>query len=225
MAIDGIAQLRLFQLISPSLPTGAFTYSQTLEWAVECGWVRDRESLDNWLGSILYSNFRELEIPLLKRLYNACADDDLAGFSSWCDYTIACRETSELRAEERNRGRAMARILQGLDEDFAEKWLKNADNCQLGGFALAAHKWQIHLDDAALGYIWGWLENMVMAAIKIIPLGQTPGQQSLAGLTDFAVTIARQGLEIDDEEIAGSCPAFAIGSCLHETQYTRLFRS
>lgn len=225
MHTDGFSRFRLFQLISPSLPTGAFTYSQALEWAVEYGWVQDRESLDGWLESLLYSNFRELEIPLLKRLYDACAENDRERFTYWNDYVVACRETSELRNEEKHRGRAMARVLAGLDDCFQSEWLESAKNCQLGGFAFAACRWRVDLYDASLGYVWGWLENMVMAAIKIVPLGQTPGQQSLAGLADAAVATVREGLLVKDEQLGGSCPAFAIGSSLHETQYTRLFRS
>lgn len=225
MRTDGISRFRLFQLISPSLPTGSFTYSQALEWAVESGWVVDKESLDEWLKSMLFNSFRELEIPLLKRLYDTCMECNQERFGYWNDYTIACRETQELRLEEVNRGRAMVRVLAGLDKDLPKDWLDLAGACQLGGFALAASRWRVDLYDSALGYTWGWLENMVMAAIKLIPIGQTPGQQTLAALTDFAVTIVEDGLQVIDDDLGGSCPAFAIGSSLHETQYTRLFRS
>ncbi len=225
MATNSISSMRLFQLISPSLPTGAFTYSQGIEWAVECGWVTDKKSLVNWLNSILFSSFQELEIPLLKRLYHTWGDRDLESFTYWADYLVACRETKELRMEEINRGRAMSKILEQLDPDLEKPWLEVVKKCQVAGFALAASRWDIDLKDAALGYIWGWLENMVMAAVKIVPLGQTAGQLALAALIETAPDVIKEGLTLEDDNIGGSCPAFAIGSCLHETQYTRLFRS
>jgi urease accessory protein len=102
---EQLPRLRLLQLVSPSLPVGAFTYSQGMEWAVECGWVRDAESLQDWIESLLESSMTYLEIPLLKRLHDAAARADNKSFSYWSHYLAASRETRELRLEERNRGR------------------------------------------------------------------------------------------------------------------------
>ncbi len=225
MHTDLLANMRLFQLTSPSLPTGAFTYSQGIEWAVECGWVTDKKSLTDWLSSMLFNSYQELEIPLLKRLYDASNNQDLNDFIYWGNYAVACRETKELRLEEINRGRAMAKILTQLDIPLEENWLAIVQKCQIAGYALASAHWDIDLKQVAIGYTWGWLENMVMAAVKIVPLGQTAGQQTLAALMETATEVVETGLTLEDENIGGSCPAFAIGSCLHETQYTRLFRS
>ena len=225
MPTDLLANMRLFQLTSPSLPTGAFTYSQGIEWAVECGWVTDKDSLTDWLCSMLFNSYQELEIPLLKRLYDSANNQDLDDFIYWSNYAVACRETKELRLEEINRGRAMAKILTQLDIPLEKNWLSVVQKCQLAGYALAAAHWKIDQKQASIGYTWSWLENMVMAAVKIVPLGQTAGQQTLAALMETATEVVEAGLTIDDENIGGSCPAFAIGSCLHETQYTRLFRS
>ena len=222
---DSLSNLRLFQLISPSLPTGSFTYSQGLEWVIDYGWVVDQNSLVAWLVSILHNSFRELELPLLQRLYNAAEQKKLDQFKHWADYTVAVRETNELRLEEINRGRAMSKLLLQLDLEIAHDWLEVTNYCQVAGFALAAVNWNIDLQDTALGYTWGWLENMVMAAVKVIPLGQTSGQKALAILSEKAQFIVDEGLQVKDEEIGGSSPAFAIASCMHEKQYTRLFRS
>jgi len=225
MSTDMVSSLRLFQLISPSLPTGAFTYSQGLEYAVECGWVKDEQSLNHWLSSLLFSSYRELEIPLLKRLYDASIDEDLERFSYWIDFLVSCRETNELRLEEKNRGRAMTKLLSDLDIEIGSDWLETTKRSQLAGFGCAAARWHIDLKSAALGYTWSWLENMVMAAVKIVPLGQTTGQRVLADLGNLCGEVVEKGLVVEDRNIGGSCPAFVIGSCLHETQYTRLFRS
>lgn len=218
-------KLRLFQLISPSLPTGSFTYSQGLEWAVEQGWVHDRQSLVKWLSSLLFTCYRELEIPLLQRLYTACANQDVDQFNSWCEFTLASRETKELREEEKTRGRAMVKLIQEFEPELHKGWLEPAASCQLAGFALLSQLWQIELEEAALGYIWSWLENMVMAAIKIVPLGQTTGQLALVNLNNEALQAVEAGLIMTDEQLGGSCPYLALSSSLHETQYTRLFRS
>jgi len=85
--------------------------SADFEYAVECGWVKDEQSLNHWLISLLFSSYGELEIPLLKRFYDACIDEDLERISYWIDFLVSCQETNELRVEEMNRGRAMTKLL------------------------------------------------------------------------------------------------------------------
>lgn len=222
---EALSRLRLLQLISPSLPVGAFTYSQGLEWSVECGWVEDEHALSQWVEGILQTGMAYVEIPLLVRLYRACAEEDETALDYWCDYLLASRETRELRDEERNRGRALASLLPELGLQAPESWQPHFRRCQLAGFAYAAQQWSIPLDEAAPGYLWGWLENSVLAGVKIIPLGQTAGQRVLADLAEQIPEVTRLGLWLDDEQIGASCTAMAIASSRHETQYTRLFRS
>ncbi|WP_428623760.1 urease accessory protein UreF [Sedimenticola sp.] len=220
-----LSRLRLLQLVSPSLPTGAFTYSQGLEWAVECGWVSDEQTLREWLISLMETGMSQLEIPLLARLYRASAADDVATVTYWSRYLIACRETRELREEEQNRGRAMASLLPQLGIDLPPETLAAVKCCQLTGFAVAAQRWHIPLRQAAEGYLWGWLENIALAGVKIVPLGQTAGQQIIALLSGEIPRLVNAGLTLPDDSIGASCPAQALASSLHETQYTRIYRS
>jgi len=66
---DSLGYLRLMQLVSPSLPIGGFTYSQGLEYAVECGWVSDVDALEDWLTGLLDEGMTYLELPILRRIY------------------------------------------------------------------------------------------------------------------------------------------------------------
>lgn len=225
MHSDHQALLRLMQLISPTLPVGAFSYSQGLEWAVECQWVHDVDSTKKWLRGLMHDNFEMLEIPILARMYHACEQNNEQALNDWNNYFLASRETSELRMEERNRARALTTLLKSLDMEQAHVWELTLQQCQLAPFALAASCWQINISDAALGYTWSWLENQVTAAIKLVPLGQTDGQRIQLELSDDISKTVINGLSVKDEDIGASAPAQALASSLHETQYTRLFRS
>ena len=224
MSTADVAKFRLFQLISPTLPTGSFSYSQGLEWAAWAGWVRDRDSLGEWLAEILEKTLRAVDLPLLARMYEACRKNDIEALDRWIDLLFACRENFELQEEERQRGRAMTALLDGLGM-LDGGWRAAVGRSQLAGFAFAAGNWRIALPDAAMGYLWAWLENQVLAGVKIIPLGQTAGQQLLLSLGEKLPAIAEAGLAATDEEIGGSSPALALACCLHESQYTRLYRS
>ena len=116
-------------------------------------------------------------------------------------------------------------MLIDLDVKRAEQFESAMQLTQLAGFALAAVSWNIPFQQAALGYSWGWIENQVAAAIKLVPLGQTSGQRLQLELTELIPSAVNEAMLIRDEEIGASAPAMAIASSLHETQYTRLFRS
>lgn len=222
---QGLAQLRLMQLVSPALPIGGFTYSQGLEYAVEAGWVHDQGSLEDWVLGLLHDNISYLEVPILSRLYHACVARDLEAMKAWGRYCLAARETSELRTEEQQRARALTRLLTDLQVQNAEHYQPALLYCQAAPYALAAVSWGIRLPEAALGYTWSWLENLVAAAIKLVPLGQTDGQRVQLALAEAVPEVVHKGLSLGDHEMGASAPALAIASSLHETQYTRLFRS
>jgi len=230
--------IRLMHLVSPSLPTGGFAYSQGLEWAIEMGWIDGDTPLEQWLLNILKTGMAHVDIPLLQRLYQTVEDQDLAAFTQAAQWVRACRETKELRNEEAHRGRAMAAIIKELGLYHAgmaksakktnhnDPWHKVIASSQLAGFAFAAALWKIPIQAAAQGYLWSWLENQALAAVKIIPLGQSSGQRVLARLSPAIDTTVATGLQIKDVELMGSSlPALGLAGSNHETQYTRLFRS
>ncbi len=222
---DPLPLLRLLQLVSPSLPIGGFAYSQSIEWAVEAGWIRTPEQLRAWLLDQLGKAMVNLDLPLLARMHDAARVRDLAAMGHWIDWLLAARETAELRAEEANRGRALADLLIAWELTGAPDWKATLARSQAAGFAFAATAWDIPARNTALGYAWGWLENLVLAGIKIIPLGRAQGQQVLQRLVAEVPAAVAKALTLAADEIGTSSPALAIASSAHETQYTRLFRS
>ena len=225
LATGQLGRLRLMQLVSPALPIGAFTYSQGLEWAVEAGWVRDTATLADWLEGLMDDGLAQLELPILKRLYQACEKEAFDAVGNWGRQLYSSRETRELRAEERNRARALITLLADLDIPQASAWREHLMHCQAAPFALAAVHWKIGLEDCLLGYAWGWMENQIAAAIKLVPLGQTDGQRVQLKLAERLPATVELALKIEDEDMGAGAPALAIASARHETQYTRLFRS
>ncbi|WP_205623665.1 urease accessory protein UreF [Desulfogranum japonicum] len=225
MPINPAAHVALLQLVSPSLPTGAFSYSQGLEWAIEQDWVHDSTSLATWLKESLHGPLAKVDLPILMRMAEAYHKRDSAALSHWCKTLLACRETFELREEEINRGKAMCSLLKGLD--LLPEWVEPSllEQSQLAGFVCATVSWQVDIETAATGYCWSWLENQVLAGIKTIPLGQTEGQRILMKLRTHIAPVVKSAIQIQDEQIGSSSPALAMASSLHETQYTRLYRS
>ncbi|MFA0000529.1 urease accessory protein UreF [Vibrio lentus] len=222
---ENVAIYRLFQLISPSLPIGGFTYSQGLELAVEAGWVTDRNSMEQWLNTIISSSVATLELPILERLYHALEKGEIDEIEHWCNYLYSSRETSELRAEEKQRGQALNTLLKRLDIDISLVDSVDSHPNQLLGMCMAAQYWGIDLESLKQGYLWSWLENIVTAGVKLVPLGQTDGQLALINITNTFPAVIEKARSIEDWMIGSFSPSMALASSLHETQYTRLFRS
>ncbi|MBQ0754712.1 MAG: urease accessory protein UreF [Gammaproteobacteria bacterium] len=223
-----LAFYRLQQLISPGLPIGAFTYSQGMEWAVECGWVGNAEQLHDWLDSCLQDSLATLELPILKRLRHACDDNDEDAFRAWSEYLLASRETHELRQEECQRARALTTVLAKLPDSERMNlalWQPALHNTQLAPLALACHHWCVPMGEMLRGQAWSWLENMVTVTVKLVPLGQSDGQRVLYQLGGVLDEVVEKACGYDDDDLGASTVSAAIASSLHETQYCRLFRS
>ncbi len=225
MTEDGGALLRLLQLVSPALPVGAYAYSQGLEPAVAAGWVRDEDSLRDWLFGVLEHSLCRIDLPVLGRLQHAWQDGDGAAVERWAAELMAMRESAELQAEDRHLGLAFARLLAGLDVAEARAWLAHPDVGWPVMFALAAARWAIPPVQAQYGYLWAWCENQIAAAIKLMPIGQTAGQRLLSECAQRLPALLERYAGLPDAEIGQVSPGLAIASAQHETQYTRLFRS
>jgi urease accessory protein len=223
-----LARVRLLQLASPALPVGAYTYSQGLEKAVEAGVVRDEASASVWIGDLLDSTVGRFEAPLLVRLLTAWRTGDVKQAAALNNDYLASRETSELRAETEQMGYSLLRLLRDLGE-FGDSALAPlaaiAPPSYPTVWSFAASDWDLGTEEATAAWMWSWLENQVMAAVKLVPLGQTAGQRILLQLGTRIPALARTALELPEDETGNFSPAFAIACCQHETQYSRLFRS
>lgn len=219
---------RLLQLTSPTLPVGAYSYSQGLEWAIECGDVHDAASAQNWIHEGLLINFKHFELPVLARLYQAWSQQDEAAIQQWDAFYRGGRDTAEFYAESSQMANALLRLQKALDE-WPDDMLQICQRLQTPMFptlyAASAWHWNIAIKEALHGYSFSWLENQISAAIKTIPLGQVAGQRLISLLAADLPQLIEQALAIADEDISNFCPALSLASCQHETQYSRLFRS
>ena len=220
--------VRLLRLASPMLPVGAFSYSQGLESAVQLGWVSDEASVRTWLNDVLMFSVGTMEAPVWCRLYRAFAAQNVAALADWNDRLLSSRETHELRAESAQMGHSLRRLMEDSHEFSADAMaaLCAIHDVTFGtAFSVACADWHIPERAGLTAYLWTWLENQVAAAMKIVPLGQLAGQRLIAALQPQLVDVVRQALSSEDDDLSNLAPGLAIASCLHETQYSRLFRS
>ena len=226
--MNQLAMLRLFNLISPALPVGAFAYSQGLEWAIEEGQVNSPEKIADWITHVLSLNLSHTDIPVLARLVQAIEQKDAENLLYWNAWSLASRETQELLDEDRQVAAAMMKVLQqhGLAlPDWCTNGTQETRPCLILTWALAATSWGIDLPSTAAGYCWSWAENQITVAGKTLPLGQTQAQKILSELMPHIERSVQLGLSLSDKDLGHSLPGWVMACAKHETQYSRLFRS
>jgi len=223
-----LALVRLLQLASPALPIGAYSYSQGLEWVVAAGLVRDAGTARTWIGSALEHSVACGEAAVTWRALNAAQAEDWSELSEWNDWFRVSREAAELRAETEQMGASLFKLasdLELIDAPARAAASALAPVTLPGAYALIVRGFGVPAESALAAYVWSWLENQVLAAIKTIPLGQLAGQRLLVDLgarIPAVVTIART---LAASDVSSFAPGLALASSRHETQYSRLFRS
>ncbi|MBW4471034.1 MAG: urease accessory protein UreF [Stenomitos rutilans HA7619-LM2] len=224
--VDSLALLRLLQLASSALPVGAYSYSEGIEALVEADRLSDRSALENWLVQELRVGTIRVESAIMVRAYKACQTGDWDAVTHWNRWLSAARETEELRLQSLQMGRSLLRLLHDLQVLEPQATFSQGDGCHFAiAFALAAVRWQIGLHPAVLGYLHGWATNLVNAGIKLIPLGQTAGQQLLLHLQPVIQQTVAVALTLPDQDLHSCTWGLSLASMRHETQYSRLFRS
>jgi urease accessory protein len=211
--------VRLLWLASPALPVGAYAYSRGLEYAVQQEWVHDGDSARDWIAGVLERQIALLDAPVLARMYDAYARADDAAVQRWSEFLAAARESAEFALEDRQLGISLGKLLR----DSGVPGATGGGYAQM--FALACVHYGISRAEAVLGYLFAFAEGQVTAASKLVPLGQTASQRALAALMNQLQPLAASALTLRDDELGAHTPGLALASALHETQYTRLFRS
>ncbi|MDC8784888.1 urease accessory protein UreF [Roseateles koreensis] len=222
------ALLQLLWLASPALPVGGFSYSEGLEAAVAHGWVHDEASAAQYLSEQLQLSLGRGDLAVVAQALLAWDAADHARLRSLNNWVLQTRESQEFRLQSAQMGRSLLLWLR----NHATATPEQIEACTaLGDFtyplvmALALSASGAAHGDALQAYAFGWAENMVQAAIKSVPLGQSAGQRILARLTAGIPPAVAHAMSLADADRQAFSPMLAILSARHETQYSRLFRS
>ncbi|GIX23136.1 MAG: urease accessory protein UreF [Caldimonas sp.] len=219
--------LQLMWLASPALPVGGFSYSEGLEAAVEAGLVTNEAQASAWLSDHLHLALGRADAAVLAQAVPAWQAGDLRRITVLNDWVRHTRESAELRLQTEQMGRSLLEWLKNRssDERLAALAALSPAPTYPVAFALAAAQVGASAEQALLSFAFGWAENMVQAAIKAVPLGQSAGQRILERLTHDIPAMVAAALSLDDASRQAFTPRLAILSARHETQYSRLFRS
>jgi urease accessory protein len=226
-----LALLRLQSWLSPAFPTGSYSYSHGLEWAVEAEHVQDRKSLVDWLEADLSYGSGRNEAIFFSVAWRCAMDDDRTKLYEIAELAPAFRGTSEFALESSQQGAACLatlrqvwpdRVLDWLSEILRERRIQPSFSVVLG---IRSARQGIPVSLALPAFLQSYIANLVTAGVRLIPLGQTDGQLAIAELEEavLAASVEAERATIDD--LGSAAFMVDLASMAHETQYTRLFRS
>ena len=215
------ARLKLFQLVSPALPVGAFSYSEGLEVLVQQGLLAGPQDLEPWLRAELQRGAVAMEAAALGTLFSALRGGDLAAVVELDGWLLAQREAAEVRAQQRQMGQSLLLLLADLGWPLPG----GAALAWPAAFAWAALCLELGSPDLEEAYLYSWVANQISAAVRLVPLGPTHGQRLQLAL---APLIAEQAAELsssDPRQLWNGGIGAGLAQLQHAELYSRLFRS
>ena len=224
--MESAALYRLMAWLSPAYPTGGFSYSHGLEYAVEAGLVSSRSEMVDWVGHIVTEGAGRVDAMLFRAAYEAA--DDPATLDDVADLAAAFRGTAETALESSQQGAAFLATTRLAWPDprldaFALR--RGRDPVALPVAVALACAGRVPLGSALPAYLEVFAANLVSAGVRLIPLGQSDGQRALAALEPAIAAAVAAALATPLDEVGASAAMVDWCSIRHETQYTRLFRS
>jgi len=226
-----LALLRLQSWLSPAFPIGSYSYSHALEWAVEAGHVLDRRTLVDWLEAGLCYGSGRNEAIFFSLARRSTIDDDRVKLFEIAELAAAFRGTSEFALESSQQATACLvtlrqvwpdQVLDCLSEVLRERRVQPTLAVVLG---VCSARQGIPASLALPAFLQSYLANLVTAGVRLIPLGQTEGQLAIAELEKAVLAASAQTKQATIEDLGSAGFMVDFGSAMHETQYTRLFRS
>jgi urease accessory protein len=214
--------------LSPAFPTGAFSYSSGLEWAVQAADVTDEKSLHAWLHVVVREGSGFCDAVLFAQAYRASAERDDQRLRAIAELALAFAPTREKFLETTAQGRAFFDTVRGAwpaDVLDPARVLVDGEIALPVAVAVACAAHAIPLEPALACTLQASAANLISAGVRLIPLGQTQGQRLLAALEELVLATAQRACTTQLEDIGSAALRADLASMHHETQYTRLFRS
>jgi urease accessory protein len=230
-ALPPLALLRLQSWLSPTFPTGSYSYSHGLEAAVAAGEIHDRWSLVDWLDADLRYGSGRNDAIFFHEVWRSSMNGDRARLVDIAELAAAFRGTAEFALESSQQAAAYLatlghawpdRVLDWLSARLSEARVPPTPAVVLG---IRSAREGVPVSVALPAFLQSYVANLVTAGVRLIPLGQTAAQLAIAELEAavIAVSTRAEGATIDD--LGSAAFMVELASIAHETQYSRLFRS
>lgn len=206
--------LHLLTLLSPAFPTGAFAYSHGLEQAIAGGEVTGKESLSEWLESLLERGSAFNDAVMIA----FATEENLAELNA---IALSLSASRERHLETTVLGSAFA----SSAGSFLDLALPDGDIAYPLAVAAAGLAAGIERDALVAAYLHAFSANLVSVAVRLVPIGQRAGLSVLARLLPVIRKVTATAMRATPDDIGSACFFSDIASMRHEFQEPRIFRT
>jgi urease accessory protein len=185
----------------------------------------------DWLEADLrYGSGRNESIFFIEA-WRCATEDDCEKLLEVAELAAAFRGTSEFALESSQQATACLAtlrrvwpdcVVESLSELLLERSVPPALAVVLGARAAGQ---RVPYSLALPAFLQSYVANLVTAAVRLIPLGQTDGQLAIAELEQAVLAASAQAEQATIRDLGSAAFMVDLASASHETQYTRLFRS
>ncbi len=205
---------------------GGYSYSEGLESLISQGIIQDRVTLKSWIQRELQVGAIRVETAIMDRAYLAGLELNIERLQYWNQWLSAARETEELRLQSWQMGGSLTKLAIELTPEIQHIMSTIDPPCNYAiAFGIIAQYWQVDRFTAISAYLHSWVTNYLGAGVKLVPLGQTAGQQILWELQAEIDALAQTIPDLADDDLSACSWGLSLASMQHETLYSRLFRS
>src|SRR5450432_2279451 len=208
--------LKLMTWLSPAFPVGAFSYSHGLETVIRDGTVADADTLSAWIAGLIEHGSGWTDAVLFKAAWEA----DAAGLAEVAELAQALAPSLERRRETLGQGEAFLIAARAWGPPRLSGAV--AYPVAVGAIAAAAN---IPLETALTAWLHAFAANLVSAAVRAVPLGQTDGVAVIAELEPVILAAAARAAASSLDDLGSAALLSDIPAMRHETLGVRLFIS
>ena len=205
--------ITVMQWLSPAFPIGGFAYSHGLEWAINKGYVSNREELHKWVSDLLEYGSLKNDAILIKLVLKGSDPKEIN------ELALALCSASERLSETQLQGGAFCKIMR-------EVWSLEMDELALPiALALAAKNENIDQNLVVPAYLHSFCSNLISVAMRLIPIGQTDGQKTLRELSPLISDSVRAVAKSDKDDLGSACFLSDVSAMQHEYLQPRVFKT
>ena len=222
---------RLLQISDSAFPRGAFAHSYGLETYVTEGNIASAAELEEFIGSVLRYGVATLDGVYLRETILAKKEGDLPKIIALDAAYDAARPVKSLRDASRSVGRQFLRTARGFIEDtLLDELEEEARRERTSGhypvaLACVAESLGLACEEGLESLCYGVVSGLVSAAVRLVPLGQTEGQQVISDLEGAVRETVETATALSLEDAGSWGPGHEIRAMTHRRLHTRLFVS
>lgn len=206
-------RLRLIQWLSPAFPIGGFAYSQGLEQPMAAGVVRGAAEVEDWVRDVLRFGTAQVDAVFVAAAQRGQDPDHLS------DLILALASSAEREIELMEQGRAFS----GLMAAISGKSVSIRPYPVAVGLALRGL--DVPLEEVLALFLHAAAAQMISAATRFLPLGQSQAQAVLTGLAPLLADLAHRAAQTPIEAVGTFTPGADMAAMRHETLNVRIFRT